>query len=397
MKKLPGLPKNSIVAAILVLLYGFAILKNLWAEGIVALASERETSVPQTMVFSDGCNQYEYTLAELALMRDREVEETSPEDTVRCLDPSYLSYQLYKLAEKVSIPAQDARLYLDEHGRLQIEPEQEGKELDLSLLITKLANPGLYQRVYELPFKKILPEVTSQYIEERLPVNLWSQFTTTLVDNPARTENVRVASKQLDGIVISPGQEFSFNEVVGPRIKEKGYREAKVIVGGRFEPGLGGGVCQVSSTLYNTLLLAGMEIKERHNHSVRIAYAPLGRDATVVYGSKDLKFINNTDSFILLRTRLVGLELTISLYGARKTLKSVEMETKVIKTFPFREIVVKSDLPAGQERKVMEKGQPGFLVETYRILAYEKEKKRELISRDYYAPVHMLVAVRNTP
>lgn len=397
LRKLPGLPKNNIVAVILVLLYGFAILRNSWAAGTVALASERERSAPNTIVFSDGCNRYEYSLAELALIREREVEATAPEDTVRCLDPSYLSYQLYKLAEKVSIPARDARLYLDEQGRLQIEPEQEGRELDLSLLITKLANPGLYQKVYELPFKKILPEVTSQYIEERLPVNLWSEYSTTLVDNPDRTENVRVASKQLDGLVIPPGQEFSFNEAVGPRIKEKGYREAKVIVGGRFEPGLGGGVCQVSSTLYNTLLLAGIEIKERHNHSVRIAYVPLGRDATVVYGAKDLKFINNTDSYLLLRTRLVGLELTISLYGARKPCNSVGLETKVIKTLPFREVMVKGDLPTGQERKVIEKGQHGYLVETYRIWTYEKEKKRELISRDYYAPVHMLVAVRNRP
>ncbi|MBZ4653229.1 MAG: VanW like protein [Peptococcaceae bacterium] len=398
MKKLLSLPKNNIVAVILVMLYGLAILKNIWAGGSIALATEREGSnFAKKIVFSDGLTKYQYPLADLALMRDREVEETAPEDTVRCMDPAYLSYQLHILAKKVNIPSQDAKLYLDEQGRLQVKPEQEGRELDLSLLITKLANPGLYQEVYELPFKKIVPKVTSQYIKERLPVNLWSEFTTTLVNNPDRTENVRVASKQLDGLIIAPGQEVSFNEVVGPRIKERGYREAKVIVGGRFEPGLGGGVCQVSSTLYNTLLLAGLEIKERHNHSVRIAYVPLGRDATVVYGLKDLKFINNTDSFLLIRTRLVGLELTISLYGAKQPFTGVEMETKVIKTVPYKEVYVDGDLQPGQERKVIEKGQHGYLVETYRILTYDQEKKRELISKDYYAPMNMLVAVRNAP
>ncbi|QNB47291.1 hypothetical protein BR63_13925 [Thermanaerosceptrum fracticalcis] len=398
LKKLLSLPKNNIVAVILVMLYVLAILKNIGAGGSIALATEREGSnFAKKIVFSDGLTKYHYTLAELALMRDREVEETAPEDTVRCMDPAYLSYQLHKLAEKVNIPTQDAKLYLDEQGWFQVKPEQEGRELDLSLLITKLANPGLYQEVYELPFKKIVPKVTSQYIEERLPVNLWSQFTTTLVNNPDRTENVRVASKQLDALVIPPGQEVSFNKVVGPRIKERGYREAKVIVGGRFEPGLGGGVCQVSSTLYNTLLLAGLEIKERHNHSVRIAYVPLGRDATVVYGLKDLKFINNTESFLLIRTRLVGLELTISLYGAKKPFTSVEMETKVIKTLPFKEVLVDGDLQQGQQRKVIEKGQHGYLVETYRLLTFNQEKKRELVSKDYYAPMHMLVAVRNTP
>ncbi len=398
LQKLMGFMKNNIVAIIFVMLYVLAILKNMGAGGCIALAAEREgTGVPKKIVFSDGLNRYEYTLAELALMRDREIDEGAPEDIVRCMNPAYLSYQLHKLAEKVNIPAQDAKLYLDEQGQLQIKPEQVGRELDLARLITKLANPCLYQEVYELPFKKIMPALTSQYIKGRLPVNLWAEFTTTLVNNPDRTENVRIASKALDGMIIAPGQEVSFNEVVGPRIKERGYREAKVIVGGRFEPGLGGGVCQVSSTLYNTLLLSGLEIKERHNHSVRIAYVPLGRDATVVYGAKDLKFINNTDSFLLIRTRLVGLQLTISLYGSNKPFCKVEMETKVIKTVPYKEVYVDGDMQQGQERKIIEKGQHGYLVETYRIVTFNQEKKRELISKDYYAPVHMLVAVRNTP
>ena len=108
-----------------------------------------------------------------------------------------------------------------------------------------------------------------------------------------RTHNLTKAANIINGVMVKPGQVFTFNQTVGPRTGVTGYRDALIIVGDRFEPGTGGGICQVSSTLYNAVLLAGLEIVERYNHGLAVAYIPPGLDATVAYGLQDFRFRNN--------------------------------------------------------------------------------------------------------
>ncbi|SHI95154.1 cell wall-binding repeat-containing protein [Desulfosporosinus lacus] len=133
-----------------------------------------------------------------------------------------------------------------------------------------------------------------------------------------RTENIRLAVKALDGKLLAPGERFSFNEGVGERTVEAGYKEAMVIVGDAFTPGLGGGICQVSSTLYNAVTLAHLEITERHPHSLPVDYVPPGQDATVSFPILDFKFRNNTDAYILIRSFVEGDTLTFQLYKKAK-------------------------------------------------------------------------------
>ncbi len=127
------------------------------------------------------------------------------------------------------------------------------------------------------------------------------QAQTPLLDNSAsRVENINIACGAINGIVMYPGGSFSFNDTVGSRSEENGYGQAPVIVDGHSEQGCGGGVCQVSSTLYMAVSAAGLQVDERHSHSHKVPYAEKGTDATVVYGEKDLAFTNNTDGVITL-------------------------------------------------------------------------------------------------
>lgn len=118
-------------------------------------------------------------------------------------------------------------------------------------------------------------------------------FSTTILDSDEnRVNNIRLASQKINGFVLKPGETFSFNKIVGKRDYSKGYKKAKVLVNGESNEGVGGGICQLSSTVYNAALKSGMQIIERHTHSGEVGYIPRGQDAAVSYGYKDLKFKN---------------------------------------------------------------------------------------------------------
>lgn len=125
---------------------------------------------------------------------------------------------------------------------------------------------------------------------------VYAKYSTKYVNNKNRTTNLRIASKAIDGTVIMPGETFSFNKVVGKRTAAKGYKKAHVFNGANASSmGIGGGICQVASTIFNTVLISNLKVKERHQHSQRVAYVPLGRDAAIYWPSQDLKFTNNTN------------------------------------------------------------------------------------------------------
>ena len=153
-------------------------------------------------------------------------------------------------------------------------------------------------------------------VKEPMPI---SQYSTNFDSSQAnRTENIRLAAKALDGKLLAPGERFSFNGSVGERTAEAGYKEALIIEGDIFTPGLGGGVCQVSSTLYNAVILANLEILERHRHTLPISYVPPGQDATVAFPELDFKFRNSLDTSVLIRSTVQGNTLTFQLYRKSK-------------------------------------------------------------------------------
>lgn len=156
------------------------------------------------------------------------------------------------------------------------------------------------------------PIQLSLTVQEAAPIG---QYTTHFDSSQInRTENIRLAAKALDGKRLAPGERFSFNRSVGERNVEAGFKVAQIIEGDAFVPGLGGGVCQVSSTLYNAVLLAQLDILERHQHSLPVNYVPSGQDATVAYGVLDFRFKNNTGKNLLIQSFLERTTLTFRIY-----------------------------------------------------------------------------------
>ena len=183
-------------------------------------------------------------------------------------------------------------------------------------------------------------------------------YYTTYGGIPSRLHNVALVAQLIDGALIAPGKTFSFNGTTGERTAEKGFQEAPVIINGELQTGLGGGICQVSTTVFNAAYEAGLEIDERTNHALYISHYPLGRDATVNYPDLDLKFTNDTDNWLLLRTFVGSGSLTVNLYGTpqNRRVESTEQPLRVVGAPKVKRVPDPTLLKGKSE--VLEYGQP---------------------------------------
>lgn len=207
---------------------------------------------------------------------------------------------------------------------------------------------------------------------DSFPVPIASFATTLIGSTPARTANIRLAVAALDGQVLAPGEELSFNLVVGPRTAERGYQDAPVILREVRELQRGGGICQVASTLFAAALLAGLTPVERHRHSSPVDYTALGEDATIAWGATDLRLRNDGVESVRLRIELVGRSLAARFDAAAPLDDRFELETAE------REVPVATSDGDGL---------PGREVELYRVRhAIDGTVDRELILRDLYPP-----------
>ncbi len=304
------------------------------------------------------------------------------------IDTKKAELSLASFTDGLSKP-QDARLVIDDQDQITVVPGKNGIMLDLDASLEELKlfrEP--FAREVELQFREEPPQVSTADIEAMNVNGLISSFTTKFdAGNHNRSYNIGLAAGAFNNTLLSPGEEFSFNNRVGPRTAQNGYREAMVIEADAFVPGLGGGVCQVSSTLYNAVLLAGLEIVERSNHTLAINYLPLGRDATVAYGSQDLKFRNNLKSYVYIKTSVSSGALTIKIFGNKQQQKSVQLET-VIDSVISPRVTTKKDANLLQGKTVVEKaGASGYRVSAHRIINGSKQ----LLSRDYYRPIERVI------
>ncbi|SDY24581.1 VanW family protein [Tindallia californiensis] len=216
-----------------------------------------------------------------------------------------------------------------------------------------------------------------------------------------RTANLKLGAQSIDGTLLLPDEEFSFNKATGPRSAAAGYREAPVIVQGELVPGIGGGICQVSTTLYNAAIRSNLPIVERRNHSLPVSYVNLGHDATVSYGAIDLKFKNHYDYPIYIESYIQGNRIFVNVYGNESSkIQRIDLASHVTE-------VIEAPIEEKQDEELYEgeiiveqEPKRGYRVVTYKIY-YEngREIKREEISRDYYRPVKgiKLVGVKPRP
>ncbi|NLZ93956.1 MAG: hypothetical protein GX922_08110 [Firmicutes bacterium] len=275
-----------------------------------------------------------------------------------------------------------------------IIPEQAGYEIkaeELDQYLRHYLQQPQNSTELKIPVKMLQPAVTREFLTQKKIAAERGSFTTTFdAAQTERAHNIHLAGKLINGTVVAAGETFSLNGFLGDTTAEKGYKKAPIIVGESLVPGYGGGICQVSSTLYNAALLAGLEIIERHPHGMTVPYIVPGKDATIAYPDKDLKFRNNTHSDIVIAVELTPTDITFKILGAAAE-DEIQIESKILKVLmPPKRYLTDPELEPGQEKLV--EGEPGYLVEARRIfLRNGKEVKNELLSVDRYAPYPILI------
>lgn len=202
-----------------------------------------------------------------------------------------------------------------------------------------------------------------------------------------RVNNIYVAAQATNNILISPYEEFSFNKHTSGSDFVSRLKEAPVIRNGRLEDGLGGGICQVSTTIYNAALYAGLEITNVRNHSIPSSYIEKGRDATVSSGELDLRFKNNFDTPILIYNKIDGDKIISIIYGNESDKKDIEIVTEIVNKYPNKTKYINSDKLYIGEEEIQKKGRAGYKVNTFRIYKNQNETKKELIFESYYPPM----------
>ena len=214
-----------------------------------------------------------------------------------------------------------------------MHPHENGVDFKISIDEAK-AMLNEVKDEYEIPLKYSLPKVTTNMIGTEAFPNLLGKFSTTYsARNANRTTNLRLAAQKINGTVLMPGEIFSYNTVVGKRTIAAGYKEAAMYQNGEVVDGLGGGICQISTTLYNAALYANMGIVERRNHQFVPSYAKAGRDATVVYGSIDFRFKNTRNYPVKILCTVSGGVAKCEIYGLKENPDyDVEITSQVTET-----------------------------------------------------------------
>ncbi len=285
----------------------------------------------------------------------------------------------------------DTGVLVDQIIGIEIEDIEEAKKIAESV-----TEEGMQ---FAIPLKITLPETTLESVMSELFKDTLSTYSTTYnVNEKERSENVKKAAESINEVILMPGQEFSYNNTLGERTTENGYKIAKVYQGGQVVDGLGGGICQVSSTLYNAVVKADLEVLERKNHSLPVSYVKLGRDATVSYGTLDFKFKNNLQYPIRIEASASGGTLTISICGIQTNPhRTVDIETETVAVLDFAEKNIEdASLPMGTS-EIIQKGKKGYKVRSYRVTKENGvEVERKLISTDTYSPIAQIKKVALT-
>lgn len=239
-----------------------------------------------------------------------------------------------------------------------------------------------------IPLKVTKPSKTTDMLgEEAFPDRLATYSTTYDASNYNRSTNLRLSAAKINGVVLMPGQEFSYNKTLGQRTAAAGYKPAAAYVSGKVVNEYGGGICQTSSTLYNTVLLANLEVTSRTNHCYVSSYVPVSRDATVSWGTLDFKFKNNRKYPIKIRAYASNGVVKVDILGVKQDDDyEVSIESKVTSSIKYSTQYEESNTLEEGKEKVTQNGVNGCVGEAYKILKKDgKVVSRTLISRDRYS------------
>jgi len=309
----------------------------------------------------------------LAALRNVENREIVAEISTVVPNPTDID----KIREEIKREARNAEVF-QENGNIKIVEHIVGRDFNVDLAkdeLTKHPNEG---ESFNIPLILTMPmirteDVTGEFFKEELA----SYTTTYKTSDVGRSENVRLAAQFINDTILLPGEVFSYNERVGERSADRGFKVAKVYSNGEVVDGMGGGICQVSSTLYNAVLRADLEVVARKEHSLTVSYVDPGTDATVSYGTIDFKFKNDKDVPIKIEAKAQNGKLTTTIKGINKEKdKTVEIKTERISTIPPTEKIEYDETLPPNTTKVVKSGQSGMVVDTYKIV----KKNGEVVS-----------------
>ena len=298
--------------------------------------------------------------------RDRFAVAFDRERLARAVQPALSRWRTRAANARFKVEAERVRIIPSRPG-LDVNPK-----LVLAAVTTAADSPTRTARLAlrETRADRTTREARALGIRERI-----STFTTDMgVSSSNRIHNVQLMAEYIDGTIIEPGKTFSFNDSVGPRTEERGFREGQMIIGSLLLPSIGGGVCQTATTLFNNAFELGLPIERRYNHSFYISHYPLGRDATVSWGGPDLVFRNDLRSAILIKTSYTDATLTFSFYSTDPNRRVISSTSpKVNWRTPQTTYAYDPYAPHGSVRTVSGSNQPGFDVSVTRQV-YERGK-----------------------
>lgn len=336
-----------------------------------------------------GINEFDFNNIILSNYKSFEISEKTNIPVLEIIGEKIDFERIYKIAKK---EAKDAKEL--ENGEITAEEYGIDFELDQENLKKEFESKD----VMKFKLKRIMPSVTKAEIlkqkNNKVGDDILFENTYILDDNPGRKINVEKAIFMVNGLIIKDGEEFSYNKTLGKRTREKGYVDGPVYANGKIKNDLAGGICMVSSAIYEGVLKSGFEIKERHNHGFMPAYVEKGLDAAVVYDSMDFIFKNNSKTPIKLVFELNGKKLNFKILGKIDSSRKVEVNTTKSNEENFEEEKVYSPNLKPEETKVSQQGIKGYTIQVVRKI-YEngRLKENKIISRDKYSPLKKIIEV----
>lgn len=306
-----------------------------------------------------------------------------------------------KEANKIDIDAIHSEIYKEAQDASYttnpyvVYPSSNGLDFNISIDEAKALITG-DKDSYTIPLKTLYPNVKTSDIGIEAFPNLLSSYSTSFASSSSnRATNVSLATNKINGKVLMPGEVFSFNDTVGKRTPQAGFKVAGVYMNGQVATDYGGGICQVSSTLYNAVLRANLEIVDRSNHMFEVGYVPIGTDATVSWGAPDFKFKNSRSYPIKIVTSSSNRKCVVKFYGLKESEEyDIEIVSYRTGSVPYRTTyTTDSSLAAGQQ-KVIQSGSNGAKSVAYRIRKKNGQViSKELLSKDTYDPHNQIIAV----
>ncbi|KOR25605.1 VanW family protein [Clostridium sp. L74] len=282
-------------------------------------------------------------------------------------------------------------------GSISIVDDKKGFKLEKDnlkkILYSKMDGKNLKDINEKAPVKIQEAKIKKKQLET-VNSNI-SSYTTNYgsISSPQRANNIEISTKAINGTLLMPAESFSFNNTVGPRTAERGYQGAPVIVGNKIESGLGGGICQVSGTLYNAMLKANINAIERVHHTFPSTYVPIGMDATIDYGNIDYKFKNTLKYPIYMEGITDGANVIFNIYSNSSLKnKTYNISSEIYETVtPKEQYINDSNIPLGKT-EIVQDAHTGYKVKVYKsTVENDSVVKKELLYTDFYKPVDKII------